>query len=286
MSFKQRLLSVVVGNRAAYRLGRLIYHNARGECADNIMQNGERLVQRCVINAWEEGQLKGERLTVFDVGANIGDWTSSLLGVLPDGKAGIRIYLFEPIPATFESLKKRFANPKGILQFEQTALSSVSGESVMYVSGQHCGTNSLHEDSLGLDKTAVGISRITAGEFCRTHGISKVHLLKCDAEGHDMEVIRGALPLLAAESILVFQFEYNWRWTLARNFLRDVFVELKTLPYKVAKLQSRQLLVFNQWHPEMEQFIEGNYLLIHDSVQNWFPVKHVLWDQYNTMEIC
>ncbi len=98
-----------------------------------------------------------------------------------------------------------------------------------------------------------------------------------------MEVIRGALSLLKEERISVLQFEYNHRWAFSGNFLRDVFVTIEFLPYKLVKLQGDSLLVFEKWHPELDKFFEGNYGLVHHDSLNWFPTKSAEFDKFNVL---
>lgn len=283
--FKKELMFSLVGRRAAYRIGRALYLKARGDVLHDMVSNGEMLVQHCVVDAWKRGGLSGQRLVVFDVGANIGDWSSALLGLLtdPNMREAVDLYAFEPAPSTFEFLRDRLGLQNPVLHYEQVALSSENGEGVIYISGLNAGTNSLHADSLGGDQKQIAIVRATASDFCKTHKIQKVHLLKCDTEGHDMEVIRGALPLLADESISVLQFEYNHRWIFSRNFLRDAFMVIEKLPYKLAMLRPDHILIFDEWHPELERFFEGNYALVHVDALDCFPTKRASWDRYNTM---
>ena len=219
------------------------------------------------------------------VGANVGDWSLSLVNQLtvPTMREATDLYIFEPVPSTFEFLKNRLGSENPVLHYEPVALSSETGESVIYVSAPNAGTNSLHASSQSGDKQQIGINKVTATDFCKNHKIEKVHLFKCDTEGHDMEVIRGALPLLAEERISILQFEYNHRWIYARNFLRDVFISIEKLPYTLAMLQPDQLWIFSEWHPELERFFEGNYALVHDDAIGWFPTRRVIWDRYNTM---
>ena len=98
-----------------------------------------------------------------------------------------------------------------------------------------------------------------------------------------MEVIRGALPLLKEERISVLQFEYNHRWIFSRNFLRDVFLAIESMPYTVAKLQADHVLLFEKWHPELDKFFEGNYALIHHDARHWFPAKVATFDRFNAL---
>ncbi|MEK6405923.1 MAG: FkbM family methyltransferase [Acidobacteriota bacterium] len=280
-----QLIFSLLGRRAAYRIGRALYQKARGEVANDMASNGETLVQSCVVDAWKRGALSGQRLVVFDVGANVGDWSSALLSLLADSnmREVVDLYAFEPVPSTFEFLRNRLGAQNPVLHYEQVALSSDNGEGVIYVSAPNAGTNSLHANSPQGDEQQIAIVRATATDFCKAHKIQKVQLLKCDAEGHDMEVIRGALPLLADEKISILQFEYNHRWVYARNFLRDAFASVEKLPYKLAKLQPDHLLIFTEWHPELERFFEGNYALVHMDALDWFPTKRISWDRYNTM---
>lgn len=273
------------GRRTTYRLGRAMYLHARGEIANDMTKNGEMLIQSSVLAAWTKSMDDGKGFVAFDVGANIGDWSASLLrqmeGQIIDGC--VNLYAFEPVPSTAETLRANLPFNQPYLHIEELAFSSSSGKTEIYIAGPNAGTNSLYDDKISEEKQSVTISLTTATDFCESRNIEHVDLLKCDTEGHDMEVIRGAMPLLKDERISVLQFEYNHRWAYSRNFLRDVFVAVDSLPYKVTKLQADQVLVFDKWQPELEKFFEGNYALIHDDALSWFPSKPAGFDHFNTL---
>jgi FkbM family methyltransferase len=239
------------------------------------------------VNAWKKSRPPQQRLVVFDVGANVGDWSSFFLDNLngADIQKLVDIYLFEPAPSTSKVLKTRLGVQNPVLHYEELALSSENGESIIYVSDQSHGINSLHANPDRLDEHQIQINKKTVTEFCKTHEIQRVHLLKSDTEGHDMEIIRGALPLLAEGRISVLQFEYNHRWVFSRNFLRDAFAAIEPLDYKLAKLGPEALLIFNEWNPELERFFEGNYALIHYEALNWFPTRLASFDRYNALAV-
>jgi len=283
-----KLLIALLGKQAAYRLGRALYQQARGDIANSMATNGELMVQRCVLNAWRKSFINYNKLIVFDVGANIGDWSYAFLENYGrfDDLQSLELYLFEPAASTAVTLKNRlnkFDQFDNLLHFEQLALSSAYGVDQFYIkcNEDNSGTNSLYQQDFY--SSPVNVTKCTVSSFCESHKVKRIHLFKCDTEGHDMEVIRGALPLLAEGKIDVFQFEYNYRWIYARNFLRDVFVLIEKLPYKIAKLQSDHLLVFNEWHFELEKFFEGNYALIHNDALGWFPTKIALFDRFNSL---
>lgn len=284
ISLLMKLLLVVAGRSFVYRLGRSLYFFARSETPNDMRINGEFLIQRCVVDACKKESAPKNRLVVFDVGANIGDWSASFLGLLSDAKinASVDLYAFEPVISTAEILKRNLGENHGCLHYESLALSAESGNASIFV-GEGSGINSLHENTLRGDEQSVEIVTASATDFCKDRDIQQVQLLKCDTEGHDMEVIRGALPLLAEGRISVLQFEYNHRWIAARNYLKDVFVLIENLPYVLVKLQSDHLLILSKWHPELERFFEGNYALINKNALTWFPIKNLSWDESNAM---
>lgn len=269
-----------LARRVVWRLGRKLYCAARGEGANRIDVNGEAYVQRRVLAATGPG----ERLTVFDVGANLGEWTQSLIGQFqPDQAAAVNIWAFEPSPESFERLQTRFlANPN--VRCLRLALSSSPGRDRLMMASPTGGTNTLTFDD-ALERRAHAIAEIektTAAQFCESNGIGHVHLLKSDTEGHDRSVIEGAKPLLAAGRIDVLQFEYNHRWIYARAFLKDVFDIVADLPYTVAALRPSRIDLLRAWHPELDRFFETNYALVHERALGWFDLLDGHFDTANT----
>lgn len=277
----------LMGRRTAYRLGRAMYLHARGDIANDMTRNGEMLIQSGVLAGWKNASASDKDLVIFDVGSNIGDWSAALLTQLKAHAINeqVDLFAFEPVPATARTLRGNLSDSLPCLHIEEMALSSSVGTAEIYVAAANAGTNSLHADPSTTQQTPVIIALTTAVDFCDSNNIKHVHLLKCDTEGHDMEVIRGALPLLRAERISVLQFEYNHRWVFSRNFLRDVFVAIESMPYTVVKLQADHLLRFDKWHPELDKFFEGNYAVIHHDAMHWFPSKAATFDRFNTLSV-
>jgi hypothetical protein len=85
-------------------------------------------------------------------------------------------------------------------------------------------------------------------------------LVKVDAEGHDLAVLRGSSRLFADQRISIAQFEYNHRWVYSRSFLCDAFELLQPLGYRVGKLTPLGVEFYPSWDPDLETFIEGNYV--------------------------
>ena len=87
-----------------------------------------------------------------------------------------------------------------------------------------------------------------------------------------MRVLEGAKGLLERGAIDFLQFEYNHRWILFRNYLKDVFDLVEPLGYRVAKVTPHGLEVYPKWHFELEVFWEGNYLIAKDFAALGLPL--------------
>jgi FkbM family methyltransferase len=155
-------------------------------------------------------------------------------------------------------LEKRFAQTKAVC-VHSTAMSSQSGAGVLYVNHEGSGTNSLHPIS-GVEKEVIALG--TLDEFLLEHRISHVVFAKIDVEGFDCLVLQGAARALAEGAIDLIQFEYNWRWILNSQNLKNVFQLIEKSPYRLGKLAGNRILVFKDWHFEMDRFFENNYVLL------------------------
>lgn len=266
-----------------WRIGRMLYMDARGDVPNDMATNGELFLQECVVRAWLRRRSSGARFVAFDIGANRGDWIRELFARIPtDGhETDVTVVAFEPDPVAMDHLKKHFAQERRVT-FEQIALSSESGTRKFYLFGPATGTNSLHVSGVRPEKT-IEVRTETLDNYCTRHDIERVDLVKCDAEGDDGNVISGAAGMLAAGAISVFQFEYNHRWVFARKFLKDVFEAIAGLSYKLAKLQPDHVIVFDDWHFELERYFEGNYALLHQRAMDWMPLFVARWNSSNTM---
>lgn len=108
--------------------------------------------------------------------------------------------------------------------------------------------------------------------------LDDIALVKIDTEGHDLAVLRGAVPLLSAGRIAAIQFEYNHRWVFARAFLRDAFELLQPAGYRLGKLTPLGVEFYPGWDPELESFVEGNYVALTARAAAMVPA--VSWWKY------
>lgn len=255
-----------LGRRLFWRLGRAIYLHARRDFGSEITTSGERDLQ---VNL---GRLT-RPLTVFDVGANLGQWSTSLLQVCRDD---LDLTCFEPSPTTFLELSRRVPSARHV----QAAVSDFEGEAEFSIVGETAGTNTLGRTA-GVGTILVPVTTVAA--YADRHGVEVIDLLKIDAEGFDASVIRGALPLLRTGRIGVVQFEYNSQWTASRAYLGDVADLIADLPYTLGKVVPGGIELYEEWRPELERFFEANYALVRDDMRDALNAWPVRFDVSNTL---
>lgn len=267
------------GRHLAWRVGRRVYCAARGEQRrDAIARNGEAMLQRRAIAATGAAR----PFAVLDIGANRGAWTASLLEQLPPARraAGrLAVHAFEPVRETAALFRAEIGARAGAVTLHETALSDTEGQAEIALEGPGAGTNSLHPPRPGLARQRVPTAPLTA--VADALGLARIHLAKSDTEGHDLRVLTGARPLLAAGRIDIFQFEYNHRWIYGRAFLRDVFDLIGGLDYTLVRVDPAACTVFEDWHPELERFFQSNYALVHARALDWLPLRRGRFDRFN-----
>ena len=187
--------------RLAWRVGRKLYCGARGEQRSAAIRlNGEADIQAKVLAAISIDV----PLQAIDIGANQGEWTSSLLSqASPERRtsARLRIDAFEPFPATADRFEQELSHVPGreTLHLHRFAISDIAGAERLAVTSATGGTNTLHFDQTAGDPPGgwCEVCLDTLDAFCASSGIGHIHLAKCDTEGHDAKVLKGALGLLS-----------------------------------------------------------------------------------------
>jgi FkbM family methyltransferase len=275
-----KILRLFLGRNTAWRLGRCLYLQARGDSPNKIHLD-EELLQRFVISRFAGVE---EKLVAFDVGANVGRWTFLFLEEALKLKMEnqVEIYAFEPVPCTFSVLEEGIRkHPLGqIVHLVPKALSDTDGIAEMHITGECAVTNSLHAFQKTWPRTQ--IEKTTGCRYCSRNSIKIIHFLKCDAEGHDYQVLLGFKSLFDEQRVMACQFEYNHRWIYSRHYLKDVFDLFDNTPYTIGKVTLNGIELYHEWHPELERFFEGNYVVLHPAARHWFTTTTGKYDAYDT----
>ena len=155
-----------------------------------------------------------EGMTVFDVGANVGELT--LLFSRFVGESG-QIHAFEAAHSVFAKLETicRTAGRRNVT-LNHLALAEKNGSIKLNIyDDAFSAFNSQAARPLGnygLDLKPVGteeMSAVTLDDYCGQKGIETIDLLKIDVEGAELQVLQGARRMLKAKNIALLTFEFG-----------------------------------------------------------------------------
>lgn len=132
--------------------------------------------------------------TVIDCGANYGD----LWGLLSERIDPANYFAFEPSSRDFRLLQK---NVSPLAVCEQKALGNNSGSLLLYVASEKGDSSLIQPASF---ETTEMCAVFTLDDYCRVQGISKIRLLKIEAEGAEVEVLQGAATMLQFTDYVCF----------------------------------------------------------------------------------
>ena len=188
---------------------------------------------------------------VFDVGANVG-YFSILFSVLVGIKG--EVHAFEPVDKTFfkftENLKKW--NLRSNIKANKIALSDENVEALIYTPNGDLTQSSLtkHAESSswsqGIRGEKIEIQKVTVttiDAYMKANRVSHINYIKCDVEGAEFSVLKGALGVLSGESrpIILLEFFESWANDFGYDAF-DIFDFLKTTgKYSIFHIQGTRL---------------------------------------------
>ncbi len=136
---------------------------------------------------------------IFDIGANVGQTSLYFKSLWPDAT----IYAFEPVSATYEILTRAVESHASKVKCVKIALGDEIGQAQIYISNDSVQSsfdkNLISPNALSGEMETV--LRTTVHDWCNTEAIARIDLLKVDAEGHDLRVLKGAASLFEARQI-------------------------------------------------------------------------------------
>jgi FkbM family methyltransferase len=197
---------------------------------------------------------------VFDVGANIGEWSIMAFQSEPN----IHIFAFEPLPIAFNSYKKKLQTSLAKAELFQLALSDHLGRAEFY----HCTARStlsslFRRDIFSSKKTEkISVELDTLDHFCTIHHINKIDYLKIDTEGGEISILQGAKNLLKNHYVTALQFEYGGCYKDAGTTLKEAMQILTEAGYVIFRIIPNGLMYIPAWDLSLENFQLCNYFAI------------------------
>ncbi len=142
---------------------------------------------------------RDEALVMIDIGANEGVTIRRMLDEFPRGT----VYAFEPAPETYQLLCRNVAGDGRVRTFALAA-GSRNGTVDFHVTENNWCSSVLQPSNLGKryygdwynTRRTVQARVVRLDDWAKGEGVERVDFLKVDAQGYDLEVLKGAEGLL------------------------------------------------------------------------------------------
>jgi len=172
--------------------------------------------------------------TVIDIGAHMGIFSFFLAKqVGPTGK----VYSFEPAPLTYSVLAQtiKYNKLEDIVHARQQAVSDGPGELSFYIYSNSTisNANSISAQNADAKAQKVTVTSISLDELYKKENIQNLSLLKIDAEGAELEILKGGKALITAFHPYITLEVHPKSFTDARKTMTELYQTIIGYGYKV-----------------------------------------------------
>lgn len=200
---------------------------------------------------------ESENLMVFDVGANIGEYTIKFKQKHSDAK----VFCFEPSKKTFDELRKNTENINGITLINK-GVGEKNKEITLYRNSSISALASIYNRNLEhLDLSfdeQEKIEIITLDDYCTNNNITIIDYLKLDVEGNELNAFLGAKKLLSEKRIKSIQFEMGGCNLDSKTSWNELYSILKE-NYDVYRILKNGITKFQNYSEYDEIYVYANY---------------------------
>ena len=223
----------------------------------NFRKSGEMYVAKHI-----QKKLKNEQLIlIFDVGANTGNYSKSLSDIF---KNKAKIFSFEPSKKTFDLFLDTTKNCENIIP-NNFGFSDKSDHQILFSDSTGSGLASVYHRKLDhfgikMDNTEE-IELTTIDTYCAENKIGRIHFLKLDIEGHELNALNGAKKMINDQKIDFIQFEFGGCNIDSRTYFQDFYYLLKD-NYHIYRVLRNGIHKLPKYKETYEIFITTNYLAV------------------------
>jgi FkbM family methyltransferase len=205
---------------------------------------------------------------IFDVGSNQGQYLNLVLRIFSD--YDLTVHCFEPSSYAFKILEKQVdARNKHKVRLNNVALGKERGETALYYNTPGSGLASLTKrrlDHFGIDFSSSETVRVnTVDNYCQENNIERIQLLKCDVEGHELDVFVGASNMFHKQAIGIVTFEFGGCNIDTRAFFQDFYYFFKDVQMGIYRITpSGYLNPIRSYKEVYEQFRTTNFVAMRE----------------------
>ncbi len=259
------MLHIKDENKTSKRLRSIIY-----TIFNRLENNNNAVFSSNGEESFLDSYLSDNVKVVFDVGANIGEYSGLLLKKSKALGKDIELHIFEPLSVCFKKIENEFSNEKKVFA-NNFGVSDNETSTEIYFDVEGSSFASLYQRDLqSLNKELNKKEKIKLrrlDNYIKEKNISGIDLLKIDVEGHEVSVLKGIGKFLSPDFINVIQFEYGGANLDSRTYLKDLYAILKNKGYIVCKIMKNGIQP-REYESKMENFQYANYLAINPALIN------------------
>ncbi|MGE5435679.1 MAG: FkbM family methyltransferase [Syntrophothermus sp.] len=225
-------------------------------CDFNI--NGEKFLVDQVLSLFKD------KIQIFDIGANIGNYSQMLISECNQRGLDYKIHIFEPTNPCIKILEEKFKTNNKII-INKFGVSNKSIESTIYYDAETSGFSSLYQRDLKSENVELNIAENIKlkrlDEYIRENDIQKINFIKIDIEGHEIAAFNGLGEYLNNDFIDIIQFEYGSTNLDSRTNLLDFYKLFESRGFEILKIRKKYLerRIYNRKH---DTFQYSNFVAI------------------------
>lgn len=221
----------------------------------NTKNSGEK---NAILYVYEKLKHK-ENLVLFDVGANVGNYSVLLYEIFNDKS---KIFSFEPSKFTYKLLTQNTQQFENVKSYN-FGFGDKNASFTLYSNKKGSGIASIYKRRLdhfdiNMDvKEEIEIKTIDS--FCNEIKIAEINFLKLDIEGNELNALNGAKTMLQNHEIDFIQFEFGGCNIDSRTYFQD-FYYLLNKNFNIYRIVKDGLCLIDNYKEMYESFITTNYL--------------------------
>jgi FkbM family methyltransferase len=217
---------------------------------------------RQLSNLWKSSPAKLLSPVIFDVGANVGDFTQLMLSTFP----GSEIHAFEPSSTSYAVLNNRFANTNKVKAMN-VALSNVSGPINLYGNVPGSTLSSIFPRDVDFSsipfEVLETVPSITLDSYILGSNCTP-DILKLDVEGAELEVLRGSTSTI--RRIYIVQFEFGGANRDSKTYFKDFWDFFDFYNFLLFRVSPLGLIPLTQYSEYDEFFHTSNYVALNSEL--------------------
>ena len=201
-----------------------------------------------------------EYIIAIDAGANVGNWSAGFLACVPTAQ----IIAFEPSSVAFSNLSEKFARDPRVTCVN-LALGKANQKTTLYSNEGGSGLSSLtkrrvdHFSVFFDHQEKIEVQTLDSWIF-NSQLSKKPNVLKMDVEGHEYDLLLGAMETL--KSIRVVQFEFGGSNIDTRTYFQDFWYFFQNLGFKIYRLTPTKPLSIDRYYERDETFRPTNFIAV------------------------